>query len=149
VTNAPTPMYTLFDPAESTGRLGCWRAPLGRYSEVVGYSYFGSFFLRDPAKTEYLVLHPLLSGSNAKAYGSFGSSKDFEDAILKDPQFIARFLRPDDLRELRARLGELGPSQVYYPVPFPCLGGSGELSTFESGDVWAFADLIGQSLGIG
>ena len=49
-----------------------------------------------------------------------------------------------DLRLLQARLGELGPEQVYYPVPYPCLGGSGELSTFDRGDVWVFVDLRGR-----
>jgi hypothetical protein len=73
----------------------------------------------------------------------------FEDAILKDVAFIEQFLRPDDLRLLEAQLGELGPEEVYYPVPYPCLGGSGDLSTFDKGDVWVFADLLGQSLGVG
>jgi hypothetical protein len=141
-------MYTLFDSPASATRLGCWSRPLGRYSEVIGYSHLGSLFLKDPAKSEYVVLHPLLHGNNAKAYGSFSSTKAFEDAVLKDSGFVARFLRPDDLRSLRERLGELSPNDVYYPVPFPCVGGSGALSTFEKGDVWVFADVLGQILGV-
>jgi hypothetical protein len=142
-------VYILTDPAESATRLGCWSKPLDRYSEVVGYSHLGSLFLRDPVKSEYLVLHPLLPGKNVKSYGFFASTTAFEDAILKDAAFIEQFLRPDDLRLLEAHLGELGPEEVYYPVPYPCLGGSGDLSTFDKGDVWVFADLLGQSLGIG
>ncbi|TMB28613.1 MAG: DUF1851 domain-containing protein [Deltaproteobacteria bacterium] len=63
---------------------------------------------------------------------------------LKDAAFVEQFLRPNDLRLLQSRLGELGPEQVYYPVPYPCLGGSGELSTFDRGDVWVFVDLRGR-----
>ncbi len=81
-------MYTLIDPPESATRLGCWSKPLGRYSEIVGYSHLGSLFLKDPGKSEYLVLHPLLSGMNAKSYGFFASTNTFADVVLKDAAFV-------------------------------------------------------------
>ena len=142
-------LYVLLDPPAPSTRMGCWSKPLARYSMVVGYSALGSFFLLDPARNEYLALHPLLAGNNAKSYGAFDCATAFENAILKEPAFVDRFLRPDDVRSLQARLGELGHDQVYYPVPFPCLGGSGDLRSFDKGDVWVFVDLLGQSLGIG
>ena len=59
------------------------------------------------------------------------------------------YLRPQDLAVLDRRLGDLRPDEVYYPVPFPSLGGSGELSTYDKGAVWVFADLVAQTLGFG
>lgn len=142
-------MYELLDPPAPSLHLGCWAKPLGRYSEIVGNSHLGSLFLRDPATQVYMVLHPLMAGSNSKNYGIFASARDFEAAILKDQSFIDQFLRPTDLRTLAARLGDLGPNQVYFPVPYPCVGGSGALATFDKGSVWVFADLLGQTLGVG
>jgi len=142
-------MYVVLEPPVPSPRLGCWARPLGRYSEVLGYSHLGSFFLRDPAVREYLVLHPLMSGSNAKAYGFFESVSEFESTVLKHAEFVQRFLRPADLAVLEGRLGSLGVDEVYFPVPYPCVGGSGALSTYDKGDVWVFAHILGQSLGVG
>jgi len=139
----------LLEPPKSTEYLGSWEGPLGQYREVVGYSYLGSLFVRDPVKREYLVLHPLNYGNNARRYGSFGSTAEFESAVLRDAAFVDEILRPPDLAELEQRLGSLGPDQVYFPVPYPLIGGSGELSTFQKGNVWVFADLVGQTLGVG
>lgn len=142
-------MYVLCDPPESSTQLGCWARPLGRFSEVVGYTHLGSFFLRDPTTANYLVLYPLVHGANAKNYGPFPSSDAFESAVLKDPYFVEKVLRPGDLKILEQSLGRLNAEQVYFPVPYPFLGGSGELSTYDKGNVWVFADLVGQASGIG
>ncbi|MGE3425113.1 MAG: T6SS immunity protein Tdi1 domain-containing protein [Dehalococcoidia bacterium] len=139
----------MLEPPRSTEYLGSWENPLGQYREVVGYSYLGSLFVRDPVKREYLVLHPLNYGNNARRYGSFDSTAEFESAVLRDAAFVEEILRPLDLAELEQRLGSLGPNQVYFPVPYPLIGGSGELATFQKGNVWVFADLVGQTLGVG
>jgi hypothetical protein len=116
---------------------------------VVGYSHLGSLFLRDPTSSEYLVLHPLMPGNNAKRYGAFNSLSEFESVVLTQPEFVQTPLRPQDIALLEQRLGPLGVEQVYFPVPYPFLGGSGELSSYDKGDVWVFADLVGQTLGVG
>ena len=59
-------MYRLSDSPETLEALGAWEHALGRFVEVVGYSFLGSFFLRDPENHDYLILHPLMSGNNAK-----------------------------------------------------------------------------------
>jgi hypothetical protein len=143
------PLYTLLSPhASVVSSMECWSKVVGRFSDVLGYSNLGLFFLRDPAANEYVVLHPLSYGKNAKFYGALDSIDTFEKEILNDPLFVEQLLRPNDVSLLRERLGKLGPEEVYYPVPYPCLGGSGELSTFEKGNVWVFADILGQTLGL-
>ena len=141
-------MYTLFEIPEPSAKLGCWERPLGKLSEVIGYSHLGSFFVRDPRTRTYVVLHPLSVGNNAKNYGKFESAADFESTVLKSRSFVDEILRPEVLSQLATRLGELDPEQVYYPVPYPFLGGSGKLDTYDKGDVWVFADLVGQTLGV-
>src|SRR5262245_44290828 len=108
-------MYRLLDAAESASILGVWARPLGRYEQVVGYSWLGSLFLNDPNSGEYLVLHPLAVGNNARRYGSFTAVSQFRQVVLEDPAFIEEILRPADLAVLEASLGPLGPEEVYFP----------------------------------
>jgi hypothetical protein len=142
-------MYELLNPPVASTSLGCWAKPLGGFSEVLGYSHLGSIFLRDPKTQEYLVLHPLASGSNAKRYGKFDTCDSFETGVLKDPTFVDEILHPADLVKLQERLGKLRAAEVYYPVPYPWLGGSGAISSYATGNVWVFVDLVGQSRGVG
>lgn len=141
-------MYELLDVPASSDALGCWARHLGSFSEVVGYSHFGAIFLRDPRTSEYRVLYPLASGTPLKDYGRFETRQAFETRVLKDPTFVDYALRPADLNEVRSRVGALNMGEVYYPVPYPCLGGSGALATYSKGNLWVFMDIVGQTLGL-
>ena len=141
-------MYHLLATPESSSILGSWERACGAFTEVLGYTWFGSIFLRNPGTHEYLVLHPLLEGRNAQDCGRFGSVAEFEETVLRDQGFVRDFLRPADLASLEARLGPPAALQVYFPVPYQFIGGSGELSTYDKGHVWVFADLVGQTWGI-
>lgn len=140
------PLYRLLDPPRPSSSLVAWTEALGNYREVVGYSALGSAFVRNPESREYLVLHPLKSGNNAKHYGTFDTLSHFESTVLKDPSFVRRILRPHDVATLERRLGPLEPDSVYFPVPYPMLGGSGLLSTYDKGNVWVFLELVGQTV---
>jgi hypothetical protein len=142
-------MYTILPQPVSTARLGSWEKPLGRFTQVLGYSALGTIFVRDPADGTYVALHPLMAGNNATTLGKFASTAEFEKQVLGDPAKSAAWLRPADVAALQKRLGKLGAAEVYYPVPYPMLGGSGALETYEKGEVWTFADLVGQSIGLG
>jgi Domain of unknown function (DUF1851) len=142
----PTELFRLLDPPRSVEDLGCWSAVTSQFSLVVGFTAFGNFFLRNPATGQYAVLYtigPELVPTN------FQSSENFQSAFLSDEGIIRHLGRPSDVAALESRLGSLAPNQVYFPVPYPFLGGSGELDTFDKGDVWVFADLVGQSQGVG
>lgn len=141
-------LYRLIDPPASSSMLGCWEEPVGSFTEVVGYSHLGSLFLRDPTTQKYVVVHPLADGDNARGYGAFVDVAAFTADLLADAAFVEESLRPADVAALELRLGPLGDEEVYIPVPYPCLGGSGALSTFEKGNVWVFVDLVGQTLGL-
>jgi hypothetical protein len=105
-------MYHLLATPESSSILGSWERACGAFTEVLGYPWFGSIFLRNPGTHEYLVLHPLLYGRNAQDCGRFGSVAEFEETVLRDQGFVRDFLRPADLASLEARLGPPAALQV-------------------------------------
>jgi len=121
------------------------------YTVVIGYSATGSIFLRNPESNEYLVLYPSMPGNNCKQYGSFSSNEEFEEKILREESFPYYGLYPIQPEELTILEGKLGPcdeEEIYYPVPDPAIGGSGELETFDKGNVWIHTDIIGQNKGL-
>lgn len=139
------PLYHLIVP-ESHEVLGPWADAFPAYTVVVGYSSLGHFFLHDPASQDYAVLHPFKAAG--KSYGAHASTTAFEAAILRDPGFEAYVLRGDHVRAIAARLGPLKPGQIYIPQPYPTLGGTEAPETYDKGDVWVFADLVTQSVGL-
>ena len=143
-------IYHLFNEVRSSEDLGSWQQYIGSFDEVIGYSILGALFLKSSSTNEYLVLYPLRSGSNAKNYGVFNSVSEFESKILNHPTFSEACLDPikeDEISQLQEKLGDLDNEQVYYPVPHPSIGGSYDISTYDKGDLWAFADIACQNHG--
>lgn len=137
------PLYRLISP-ESHEIIGSWAEAFPAYSEVVGYSSLGHFFLHAPSSNEYAVLYPFKAA--AKSYGEYGSTPAFEEAVLRDPGFEAYVLCADHVRLIAERVGPLGEDEVYIPQPYPTLGGSEAPETYGKGNVWVFADLVAQSV---
>lgn len=143
-------IYKLFNTPRKSEELGAWDQYLGNFDQVIGYSLLGALFLKSSFTNEYLVLYPLRSGSNSKNYGVFNSVSDFEEKILHHPTFTEYCLHPvteKELNELRQRLGPLDDEQVYFPVPHPSVGGSWDISSYEKGNLWIFADIACQNHG--
>ena len=138
--------YTIFVQPLPSSRLGPWEKALGRFREVLGHTALGTFFLRDPDDGACIALYPLRAGNNASGIGQFSDGAQLEREILGDVAMRDELCRPADVAELEARLGPLTANEVYFPVPYPCLGGSGALSTYDKGDVWVFANILGQTL---
>jgi hypothetical protein len=136
-------LYRLIAP-RSAEALGPWAPKFPNYSEVVGYSSLGHFFLRDPKSQEYIVLHPFKAA--AKSYGEFSTVEDFERDVLKEPGFEAYVLLPDHVAEIARKLGPLKEDEIYIPTPYPFLGGSETPKTYHKGNVWVFADIVAQFL---
>jgi hypothetical protein len=137
--------YQLIEP-QSSDSLGPWAQHFPRFSEVVGYSALGHFFLRNPGTNEYIVLHPFKRA--AKSYGVHATIDGFESAVLRDASFAEYVLRPEHVETLSKRLGPLESDQIYIPTPYPFLGGSDAPDTYDKGDVWVFANLVGQMHGL-
>ncbi|HPI96950.1 MAG TPA: hypothetical protein PLX38_12085 [Gammaproteobacteria bacterium] len=143
--------YRLLKHFKNVEILGCWSNYTGEFTEVIGHSLLGSIFLRNPNNKEYLVLHPRMSGNNAKNYGEFDSLVEFEEKILRDVGFKEYCISPfsdEDIDWLENSIGKLNQEECYYPVPDTILGGSGELNTYSKGNVWISADISGQNRGL-
>jgi hypothetical protein len=70
----------------------------------------------------------------------------FKDQILANPEVVQTLLRPNEVSVLVQRLGKPDHETVFYPVPLPSLGGSGELNTFEKGGLREYLAIVAQSL---
>jgi hypothetical protein len=139
-------LFRLLEPPQPVTRLGCWAQVSGRFTVIAGYTAFGDFFLLDPETQQYAVLYtigPELVPTN------FRGSQAFVSEFLTDAGIVEHLGRPQDVATLEARIGPLAIDEVFIPEPYPFLGGSGELDTFAKGNVWVFADLVGQMQGIG
>jgi len=137
--------YHLISPQPSEV-LGPWAPHFAKFSEVVGYSCLGQFFLRDPSSNEYIVLHPFKRA--AKSYGAHNSVGDFEATVLKDAGFAEYVLRPAHVEAIAKRLGGLAPDEIYIPTPYPFLGGREAPETYAKGDALVFASIVGQMHGL-
>ncbi|KAB7767425.1 DUF1851 domain-containing protein [Xanthomonas maliensis] len=131
---------------QSHQMIGAWADAFPAYTLIVGYSSLGHFFLHDPASKDYAVLHPFKAA--AKSYGGHASTAAFEQTILRDPGFEAYVLRSDHVRAIAEHVGPLDEEEVYIPQPYPTLGGSEAPETYGKGDVWVFAELVAQSIGL-
>lgn len=134
-------LYTLIPPVGSE-KLGRWQEAFPAYDEVVGYSALGHFLVRAKSTGEYAVIHPFKVA--AKSYGVFPDVGAFEAAVLKEPGFQAAVLFPEHVNAIRKRLGPLATGEIYIPEPYPFLGGSEEPETYGKGNVWVFADILGE-----
>ena len=88
------------------------------------------------------MLHPFKCA--AKSYGSHPSVEDFEAEVLKEPGFELYVLDSDHVADLFRHLGPLADDQVYIPQPYPFLGGSEALETYDKGDAWVFMNIVAQ-----
>jgi len=139
--------YSLLQLPKPISALGCWVPHLPGFTHVVGYSGIGHFLLLGEETNDYAVLHPFPQAY--KSYGRFESVATFEREILTDPGFAEHVLRLEHQAAIRQLLGPLGAEEIYIPRPYPFLGGTEEPDTYMKGNVWVFAELVGQSHGYG
>ena len=140
------PWIYLDAPAPLTD-LAPWDGNLGTFTHYVGYSVLGHVILTAPETGEMGILYPLQEGG-FKSYGVQESLDAFRSAVLDDEDYRDYAMPPRRLEEVAAVAGPLDPGQVYYPVPYPFLGGSGDSSTYQRGDVGVFLSIVGQFLGL-
>jgi hypothetical protein len=136
--------FHIFSEPKHTSVITPWDAIVGRYSRIIGYTSFGDFFVTDPPTSEHALLLTLEGSVEETGYDDTDA---FVSTLLTVPDVVAHVLRPQLLEALTLRLGPLCKEEVYYPVPYPFIGGSGAPETFEKGNVWVFASIAGQSRG--
>lgn len=118
---------------------------LGSFTHYVGYSVLGHVLLTKPATSEFGVSYPLQNGF--KSYGPM-PREQFQRQILDDPGFRDYVAPAAHLEAVAAHAGPLDPGQVYMPVPYPFLGGSGRPETYDRGDFGVFIAIVSQMHGL-
>ncbi|MFE3196214.1 T6SS immunity protein Tdi1 domain-containing protein [Nocardia sp. NPDC059240] len=117
-----------------------WAALFPQFDTVFGYSDLGHIFVVNQATGEHGLLYPYDNGG--KNYGYFASTTEFVDTIIRDDYVTRVIFLSHHVAEIRQLLGPLGPDEVYIPVPYPFLGGTGEPGTYEIGNYWVFLDVL-------
>src|SRR5829696_9188975 len=132
-------MYRLLDTPRPCSDLGGWKAAVGPYTDVVGWTYFADLFLRDPGDGRFAALD--LARPQLVPF-KYTDRESFENLYLRQEQIVERVLRRADVEPLEARLGVLGADEVF--VRDLIAGGDDEdtadrLAGYWKDDVWALA----------
>jgi len=75
--------YALLEKPKEVAALGSWSELAENFGEVVGYTYFGDFFLRDPETSQIAVLYTM---DPELMPTSFTSIEAFVGEMLADPE---------------------------------------------------------------
>lgn len=137
--------YAFLPEFTPLSEFSAWEGNLGDFTHVFGHSYLGHLFLWSPAG-HYGIAYPYLC--RFKDYGHYETPTDFQQAVLQDPYVSSAIFRSDQIPALSARLGAPAPGQVYFPVPYEILGGSGDLETYDRGDLRVWASIVAQTHGL-
>lgn len=139
-------LYRLIPEPVPATEIAPWSEILPASSLVFGFTAFGDFFITNSSHSKFGVL---LTQSASYESVPASSIHEFESAFLSDAGIVRSVLRPDDINFLASTVGALSDGEVFFPVPYTFLGGSGELDTYQKGDVWVYASICGQSHGLG
>jgi hypothetical protein len=137
--------YLFFNEPEPLAR----RVPLllpiiGRFTTIVGHSFFGDLFLRDSGTREYAILVALTL--ELVDTGEV-EERGFREQILSNPEVLRTLLRSQEVVALVRRLGAPRQAEAFIPVPLPALGGSGEVGTMQIGGLWEYLGIVAQLIG--
>lgn len=143
--NLKTPMYVIYDEPMPLSSLDRWQHGDTKYTRVIGHTAFGEIFLQDPVNSRYAVLDPQQADVRPT---TVYDETSFRTTFLTDPVVLDIYMRPRDIAVLEKRLGPLLPDEVYIPVPYLCLGGDGNLQTYEKGDRQVYLDIVAQTHGL-
>jgi len=138
-------MFNLFTPLSFKAKAPRWAARAPRYSFVFGLSPFADLFV---CSEDQKLIAVIATERPELIELKFESLAAFEKDFLSNTSVRQHFFREADNAALCARLGPLNSEQCFYPVPFRSVGGSGDLNTYEKGNVWVHLDLYGQTVGL-
>lgn len=136
-----TPYTFSPEPVSTSEFMPSWPRVHAPYPLLHGFSRLGHVFLSDDAQQQFCVVYPLQGGS--KGYQA-ASLAEFQRTVTDDPDFQAWIFPPSLVRPIVERLGPIDSMEVYMPVPYPMIGGSGAPETYSKGDVWVFLEIVGQ-----
>ena len=120
-----------------------WSGLAGTYQSVFGFTRFGDLFLTDPT-TGYVAY--LFTERPELAELDFDTIADFEKKFLPEPGTRQHLLRENDFSTICRRIGTPQGEEVFFPVPYRVIGGSGAPETYEKGNLWVYLDIYAQTV---
>jgi hypothetical protein len=139
-------MFTTFAPRPLAELAPLWAAKIPKLNKVFGHSAFGDLFVCTEDEN-YIAI--LMTERPELIQLKFESKSEFEEKMLADPAIQRGLFRGEDYAALVERLGALQDGNCFYAVPYRALGGSGDLATFQQGNIWVHLHIYGQALGFG
>lgn len=136
-------LFTFHDPLPLYEKAPIWAFAVKDFGELFGHSSFADLFLRDPASGKIAVW--MTEQGGLIEVGNL-STEEFSADFLNAPARLDNLFRRPDYDFLVKRLGAPGPDECFFAVPYVSIGGSGELETYQKGDIWAHLYLYGQTV---
>ena len=115
----------------------------GSFNKILGHSAFGDLFVQNPDTNQIGVF---VAAELKLVDVGHDAVDEFTSKFLEDPSVASEFLRQDDLSKLIDLHDDLGKEEVFYPVPHPVIGGSGNLDTYQKGNVFTNLEILAQTL---
>ena len=139
-------MFTTFPALPFASKAPRWaKRVASRYPLLFGLSPFAHLFACSADSSRFAVVvteRPELVELNSLNMDAFISE------FLDNERVRQEFFRQGDSQLLAERLGPLAQDECFYPVPYPAMGGSGALETYERGDAWIHLEIYGQTIGL-
>jgi hypothetical protein len=135
-------LFSMLDESLSNSVLSSWRWLLGQDAVALVASALGDlFFWSEKHKAVYFL--EVQRGKSTfvdKDVGFFLNHFLVRDGVLES------VLNRDLFKSLTGHLGKLKYGECYIAEPWLRLGGSGDVNTYEKGDLAVYAVLVGQAV---
>jgi hypothetical protein len=138
-------VFQIFEPIRFDQNAPRWAKKVPKYPLIFGHSAFGHLFVCSEDRSQVAVVvteRPEFIELQSNSIDSFEATFLTNKAVLSD------FFRIENHNLLAERLGKLSNFECYFPVPYPAVGGSGELDSYQKGSLWGHLDLYGQIIGL-
>jgi hypothetical protein len=109
-------MYHLSAAPHPSSALGIWAEVAGPFTEVIGWTFFGDIFLRNPADGYFAVLIPSPPKFVALRYHD---REAFEGEFLQCSPFLERRLRRSTVETLQLELGTPAADEIFVSSAWP------------------------------
>jgi hypothetical protein len=138
-------VFQLFEPVRFDEQAARWAKRVPKYPLIFGHSAFGHLFVCNEDQSSLAVI---VTERPEFIELKLNSAQSFKDDFLMNEGVLSDFFAVERYRHLAGRLGEPSNTECYFPVPYPASGGSGDLDSYEKGNIWVHLDIYGQVIGL-
>jgi len=138
-------VFKLFEPTRFEPQAPRWARKVPKYPLIFGFSAFAHLFICSEDKTTLAVV---VTERPEFVELNMTSIEAFTETFLKNTRVLSDFFHSERYSLLVERLGTLSDAECFFPVPYPAVGGSGALDSYQKGNIWVHLDLYAQMIGL-